>query len=106
MPQRLQWSESADAYLIQLRAEGATWDAIARALRLSRWAVIGRGGALRARRTPPRLAPPAPRDLLDPAREPLPAGHPTSWGLITAGTLLEGSPYAAPGDAVRSDGED
>lgn len=25
--------------------------------------------------------------------EPLPAGHPTSWGAITAGTLLEGVPY-------------
>lgn len=25
--------------------------------------------------------------------EPLPAGHPTSWGAITAGTLLDGVPY-------------
>lgn len=25
--------------------------------------------------------------------EPLPAGHPTSWGAITGGTLLDGVPY-------------
>lgn len=30
----------------------------------------------------------------DPERPPLPAGHPTSWGAINAGTVLEGSRYA------------
>lgn len=29
-------------------------------------------------------------------REPLPAGHPDSWGAITAGTLLDGTPYPLP----------
>ena len=28
--------------------------------------------------------------------EPLPAGHPRSWGAINAGTLLEGTPYPLP----------
>ena len=27
-------------------------------------------------------------------RPALPPGHPLSWGLLTLGTLLEGSPYA------------
>jgi hypothetical protein len=27
-------------------------------------------------------------------RPPLPSGHPVSWGLLTLGTLLEGSAYA------------
>jgi hypothetical protein len=27
-------------------------------------------------------------------RLPLPSGHPVSWGLLTRGTLLEGSAYA------------
>ena len=31
-----------------------------------------------------------PEDML---RDPLPPGHPASWGLITNGTLLEGAPY-------------
>lgn len=29
----------------------------------------------------------------DLCRDPLPAGHPRSWDLITRGTLLEGTPY-------------
>ncbi len=38
-----------------------------------------------------RLSPaPAPHD----DRTTLPAGHPPSWGLLTAGTVLAGSAYA------------
>jgi hypothetical protein len=29
-------------------------------------------------------------------RQPLPAGHPVSWGAITKGTVLEGTAYPAP----------
>ena len=29
-------------------------------------------------------------------RAPLPAGHPASWDLLTAGTVLQGSPYPHP----------
>jgi hypothetical protein len=29
-------------------------------------------------------------------RPPRPPGHPACWGLITAGTLLEGEPYPLP----------
>ncbi len=29
-------------------------------------------------------------------RDPLPAGHPITWALITAGTCLDGSPYGLP----------
>ena len=53
--------------------------------------MIGRGGLLGIRSQP--KPPPAPRELMDRTREALPAGHRLSWGLITAGTLLEGSPY-------------
>ena len=41
-------------------------------------------------------------------RPALPAGHPTTWGLITAGTILEGSAYpvrmtrAEPSAAMRA----
>jgi len=30
----------------------------------------------------------------DPDREPLPAGHPETWGIIVAGTCLAGTEYA------------
>lgn len=35
---------------------------------------------------------------LEPSREPLPPGHPESWGAITAGTSLAESPYIIPAD--------
>jgi hypothetical protein len=35
-------------------------------------------------------------DRPDPNRDPLPAGHPVSWSLLTAGTCLQGTPYACP----------
>lgn len=41
----------------------------------------------------PAAPPPAETRAYTNRGEPLPAGHPTSWGAITAGTLLEGVPY-------------
>jgi len=96
MPQKLQWNELTDIQLRRLRAEGATWDAIAAALRLSRSAVIEHGRRIGVRRPPRVVVEAAMHDLFDPGREPLPAGHPVSWGAITAGTLLAGSPYPWP----------
>jgi hypothetical protein len=47
---------------------------------------------------------PAPADpSID--REPLPAGHPCSWGAITAGTSLAEIPYSIP-KAVRTRQQD
>jgi len=98
MPQKLHWSQLIDTQLHRLRGEGATWDAIAAALRLSRSAVIEHGRRIGVRR-PPHVVPPAPlRELADPGREPLPAGHPVSWGLITERTLLAGTRYPGPLD--------
>lgn len=34
----------------------------------------------------------------------MPAGHPTSWGAITAGTLLDGDPYPHPVPIYRDGG--
>jgi hypothetical protein len=36
-------------------------------------------------------------------RAPLPAGHPDAWGLLTKGTLLDGSPYDHPTFAPMRD---
>ena len=92
MPKKLTWTEAQDSQIRRLRAEGASWDAIAAALGFTRWAIIERGRRIGAQ-APPREFVPPPED---PRRDPLPPGHPRSWGAITDGTLLEGSPYPMP----------
>ncbi len=92
MPKKFIWSAAQDAQIRRLRAEGASWDMIAAILGLSRWAIIDRGRRIGAR-PPPREFIPPPED---PARDPLPAGHPRSWNALTAGTVLEGTAYPLP----------
>lgn len=84
------WSQAEDARLRRLRAEGASWGAIAAAFGVSLDIARERGRRIGARRPPPEFAPPPD----DPNREPLPPGHPRSWNLICAGTILAGSAYA------------
>ncbi len=94
MPRKLLWSEGQDTQIRRLRSEGADWDLIAQTLGLTRWAVIERGRRLGVSRRPAHA--PAVRE--EPDRAPLPAGHPDSWGAITAGSPLEGAPFRAPGE--------
>lgn len=101
MRAKIEWTEQRDDLLTALRAEGATWDGIAARMRVSRWAVLERGKHLGIWR-------PAPAATVKPATramdsDPLPPGHPVSWGAITAGTWLSGQPYPyAPPIAVRA----
>jgi hypothetical protein len=92
MPRRIVWTDAQDTQIRRLRAEGASWDTIAATLGFTRWTVIERGHRIGASRPPPEATPPPE----DPARDPLPPGHPRSWAAITAGTVLEGVPYAVP----------
>jgi hypothetical protein len=92
MPRKVVWTNARDSQIRRLRAEGDSWDTIATVLGFSRWTVIERGHRIGAS-CPPREFVPAPEDR---AREPLPAGHPRSWGVITAGTVLANVPYALP----------
>lgn len=92
MPTSFHWTDAQDMQIKRLRAEGATWESIATVLSLTRWAVIERGRRIGARQ-PPRERPPMRED---PARDPLPAGHPRSWDTLTAGTVLENTPYPLP----------
>ena len=92
MPKKLVWTDAQDTRIRRLRIEGASWDTIAGVLGFTRWTVIERGRRIKAMR-PPRDFLPPPEDL---ARDPLPAGHPRSWGVITAGSVLEGAPYPFP----------
>lgn len=92
MPKKLVWTNAQDTQIRRLRAEGASWDTIAAILGHTRWAIIDRGRRIGAR-PPPREFVPPPED---PGRDPLPAGHPRSWDVITAGTVLQGTPYPLP----------
>lgn len=92
MPAKLFWTQARDHQIRKLRAERASWDAIAECLLLSRFTVIERGRRIGARKAPP--APRSPPE--DVAREPLASGHPLSWEALTAGSSIEGSPYPLP----------
>lgn len=92
LPVPLPWSEAMDTQLRRLWAEGTPWDEIARILGRDRHAVVIRVLTIGARPPPPDFTP----SVDDPWREPLPAGHPRSWGALVAGTLLEGTEYPLP----------
>lgn len=84
MPEARQWTAAADAAICNLRAAGETWAVIGRSLGLSRNTVIERGRRIHAE-APPRIAQAARQSADDdPQRGPLPAGHPRTWGLLTA----------------------
>jgi hypothetical protein len=84
MPQALKWTETADAAIRSMRADGRTWEAIGASLGLSRNTVIERGRRLCAlapkRQVQPACVRPASED---PNRAALPAGHPLTWRLLS-----------------------
>ncbi len=94
MPPALNWTSDADALIRDLRHRAHSWDTIARALGTSRWAAIERAKLLGAYL--PLPAPFRAARRADTGREPLPAGHPVTWGTLMAGTLLEGAAYPYP----------
>lgn len=90
---RALWTDHLDGRLLALRAGGCTWDEAALALGLGRNTVVERGRRLGARKLPKQ----APAIVLEPLDRPaLPPGHPNSWGLLTAGTVLDGAAYPFP----------
>ena len=92
MPKKYHWTEAQDSQLRRMRTQGATWDDISAVLGVTRWLVIERGRRLGATLPSPDFIP----EPEDPEREPLPAGHPRTWGAITADTVLDGMPYPLP----------
>lgn len=92
MPMKLIWTDAQDTQIRRLRMEGASWDMIAAILGLARWTTIERGRHIGAR-PPPREFVPPPDDQ---GRDPLPAGHPRTWSMLTVGTILENTPYPQP----------
>ncbi len=104
MPLRIVWSEQADTLLLELRRARTTWDGIAGILGVSRNAAIDRGKRLLLQQGSPEAAaarlpsrqPGPPRPPPAPDRRALPAGHPLTWNLLTAGTCLDGAAYPYP----------
>ncbi len=93
MRAHVHWTGDLDDRLKGLREAGVTWDRIAAAMGLGRNTVLERGRKIGARRLRPLLAT-VPEEARDrPARQ---AGHPATWGLLIAGTLLEGEAYPYP----------
>jgi hypothetical protein len=92
MPPKTIWTDAKDDQIRRLRIAGATWDAVAVALGLTRWTVIERARRLGVRLRLAHIPAPPP----DPERPCLSPGDPVSWGAITQGTLLEGQPYVRP----------
>ena len=92
MPQAIIWTVEQDAIIFRMRANGATWQAIADAMGLSRNAVLDRGNRIGAKGgpTPMQKAKPA---ITDRPGYTLPPGHPIAWAILTAGTLLEGTEF-------------
>lgn len=88
MPAALSWTPGQDATIRRMRGERATWDKIAAELRVSRWTLIARGQLIGARLPAPIVVP-----IEDPERDPLPPGHPETWGAIIKGTCLAGTAY-------------
>ena len=98
MPQKLDWTASRDAQLRRMRFDGQSWDDIASELRISRWSTIERGKTLRAGKPEPGRR----QEAADLGRDPLPAGHRTSWEILVAGSLLEGANYAGEPCFIQS----
>jgi hypothetical protein len=96
MPRKTVWTEGQDTQIRRLRTEGASWDVIALALGLARWTVIERARFIGAEQRPAHAV--AVLDESD--RDPLPAGHPESWGAINKNTELEDVPFRTP-DTIR-----
>lgn len=102
MPTKRAWTDAEDALVLRLEGEGATVAVIAAAIGVGVSSARTRTRTLGITRFDHRRIPPIPRNQASGAeperepgqhREPLPAGHPVTWGTITARTCLAGAAY-------------
>lgn len=91
------WTSPCDSRLRRMRLEGESWEAIAAALGVSPAAASARAARIGAHGPASQAVPE------DPARDPLAAGHPLAWLVLTEGTWLAGTRYPVlPGLGSRS----
>ena len=99
---RIKWTEAIDRALLNRVADRLTYFDLQEKFGIAasslgrRAALLGLVEARVPKGSPAKAAvnPVGPAGSL--MREPLKAGDPLSWGLINAGTILEGSPYDVP----------
>ena len=83
-------SDRRDAIVRQMRADGAAWSEVAAVLGVAKETARKIGLALGL--GPVEGVRPV-ASTQDRRRGPLPPGHAATWGLLTAGTVLEGVAY-------------
>lgn len=102
MPTKREWTEADDVIIREMEAAGLSSAAMARVMGCSATTMrlhCVRIGLTRfqGHRPPPKPetpeAKPEPVVIIDRSAEPLPAGHPISWGAIVAGTCIEHMEY-------------
>lgn len=88
MPRAIIWTAQRDETIRSMRDAGSTWDAIATAVDVSRWAVIARAATIGmdTKRVP--VAEP-PEALHDKRRGPLPANHPLALQVLAEAPPLD-----------------
>ena len=94
---KIVWTDQLDQRLVRLREQGSSLRAMARVIGLNRSVVTAR--AIQLGFDIPKRAKPEvkPTEVpVAPTREPLAAGDPLTWSLITHGTCLEGNCYTPP----------
>jgi hypothetical protein len=99
----IEWTLEMNATLQRLRDAGRTWLEIGVEMGMSQETVKNHAAAIGmdTRRLNQIPAPIAQGERVQHiTREPLPPGHPVSWGILNAGTTLDGSSYPHP---VRTD---
>jgi hypothetical protein len=92
---KLVWTPEIDREIVSLRLNGTSWKGIGEKIGISRESVERRFKRLQV---PPPVVETKPQvdPLMHPGREPLPPGHPRSWGILNEGTILAGEPYSMP----------
>lgn len=94
MPAARKWTPAEEALIVAMASDNKSTADIGLAIGCSpttaRWKAISLGVDRfdHRRQLPPEFRVETP--IREPEREPLPAGHPTSWGAIVAGTCIEG----------------
>jgi hypothetical protein len=89
------WTDKSNARLKELRKAGVTWTKIGEEFGVGRNAAKAQYHRLFNTRKGPKKVQPKipPGDVRDRSANPLPAGHRISWGILTDGTWLEGTPW-------------
>jgi len=94
MTYKIVWSDQMLEKIFNLVPTGMSWDDIADVVGVSRHAVSDKAAEFSELLAKRAKAKNSEIQVQHRPAEPLPPGHPITWGLITAGTSLEGAAYS------------